>query len=53
VLETPLLDQQFDAMPRGTRMLLLAVLAGALVVYARAATPVAERTRWLRRSGPH
>lgn len=52
VLETPLLDLQFDAMPRGTRLLLLAVLAGALVAYALAATPVAERTRWLRRSGP-
>lgn len=51
VLETPLLDNQFDAMPRGTRMLLLAALAGALVVYALAATPSHERCRWLRASG--
>jgi hypothetical protein len=52
VLETPLLDLQFDAMPRGTRMLLLVVLAAALVVYAIAATPAAERLRWLRPTQP-
>lgn len=51
VLETPLLDQQFDAMPRGTRLLLLVVLAGTLLVYAIATTPAAERPRW-RRAGP-
>lgn len=51
VIETPLLDLQFDAMPRGTRVLLLSALVATLVVYAVVATPAAERSRWLR-SGP-
>lgn len=50
VIETPLLDQQFDAMPRGTRLLLLAAITTAILAHAAASSPGALRAAWSQRT---